>query len=455
MAHLRAKWLKVISSIVALLLILGLSFYPALAFEGRGGEKVVIEEGETIDDDLFVSAREFILKGKVKGDLAVLAQKVRIEKTAVVEGDIYAAGQTVEVEGKVKGDIYATGQTIKLGGEVGDDIIAAGYALSVAGKAGGDFIGAGFSVELPGSLGKDFLFFGYQALLAGEVGRNARFAGNGIKISGRIGGNVEVDVGEAEEGGLPPGFPFYSGLPTVPFVPPGLTLEEKARIDGNLRYTAREEVSIPAGVVRGKVEFKKYEPPKRVTPPPRVRAIRWGLERFRYLVSLLIVGAIMLLAIPNWTRRMADNLKAKPLPSLGWGIVVLVAFAFLILVVGVITVVVSLFLRLLTLSSLARWSFLTGFMAGAVGFLSLGLSWVYITRVFTSIAIGAAILQAFKSQAASGRWWPFVLGVVVLVLVTSIPILGRLLSWLASLAGLGSFWLWAREKSAEAPATGA
>jgi hypothetical protein len=125
------------------------------------------------------------------------------------------------------------------------------------------------------------------------------------------------------------------------------------------------------------------------------------------------------------------------------------------LVVGIITVVVSLFLRLLTLSGLARWSFLTGFMAGAAGFLSLGLSWVYITRVLASIAIGAAILQAFRSQAASGRWWPFVLGVVVLVLVTSIPILGRLISWLASLAGLGSFWLWVRGKPAEAPTAAA
>jgi cytoskeletal protein CcmA (bactofilin family) len=202
------KWLKAIISIAVLLLILGLSFYPALAFEGRGGEKVVIEEGETVEDDLFVSAREFILKGRVKGDLAVLAQNVRIEKTAVVEGDLYAAGQTVEVEGKVKGDIYASGQTIKLGGEVDDDIIAAGYALSVAGKAGGDFIGAGFSVDLPGSLGKDFLFFGYQALLAGDVGRNARFAGNGIKISGRVGGNVEVDVSEGRRRWASPWFPI-------------------------------------------------------------------------------------------------------------------------------------------------------------------------------------------------------------------------------------------------------
>ncbi len=446
------KWLKAISSIAVLLLIFGLSFYPALAFEGRMGERVVIEEGETVEDDLFVSAREFILKGKVKGDLAVLAQNVKIEKTAVVEGDLYAVGQTVEVEGKVKGDIYASGQTINLGGEVDDDIIASGYALSVAGKVGGDFIGAGFSFELHGSLGKDFLFFGHQALLAGDVGRNVRFAGHGIKISGRIGGNVEVDVSKAEEEGLPPGFPFYPGLPTAPAVTPGLTLEEGARIGGDLRYTAREEVSIPAGVVGGKIEFKKYEPPKKAAPPLRVRAMRWGLERFRYFVSLFIVGAIMLLAVPSWTRRMADNLRIKPLPSLGWGVVVLVAFAFLIVVVGVITVVVSLFLKLLTLSGLAGWSFFTGFMAGAAGLLSLGLSWVYITRVFASIAIGAAILQAFKSQAAGGKWWPFVLGVMVLVLVTSIPVLGRLLSWLASLAGLGSFWLWVMGQPGEVPA---
>ena len=427
------RWPKIIAIIVAIL-ALGLGFYPASAFEGRGGERVVIEEGEIIEHDLYVGAREFILKGTVKGDLFVSGQEIRIEKTGVVEGDLYAAGMTIEVKGKVT-----------------DDIFAAGYSLSVAGEAGGDFVGAGFSSEVTGRVGQDFLFFGYQALVAGEVGRDVRFAGNGLRLAGRAGGNVEVDVSGAEEEGLPPGFPFYSGLPPVPQVPPGLTVEEGARIGGDLRYTAREEARVPPGTVAGKVEFRKIERPRKVTPPFRVRAVRWGLERLRYLASLLIVGAVMAFAAPKWTRRLAEHILAKPLPSFGWGVVILVMFGLVMVALLAVTVVVSLLLRLLTIRGLAGLTFFSGLLAGAAGLLGFRLAWSYVARILASVAIGVAILQASKSRAAGSKWWPMILGVVILVLVTSIPILGGLLSLIASLVGLGSFWLWAREGPEEAP----
>ncbi len=424
-------------AIVVTLLALGLGFYPALAFEARGGERVIIEEGEVIEDDLFAAAREIIVRGTVKGDLFAAGQEIRVEGTGVVEGDLIAAGQTIEVKGKVM-----------------DDIVAAGYALSVAGEAGGDFIGTGFSSEIAGRIGQDFLFFGYQALVAGDVGRHLRFAGNGIKLAGSVGGNAEVDVGEAEEEGLPPGFPFYSGLPPVPHVPPGLTIEEGARIGGNLRYTAQREAPVPPGVVGGRVEFRKHERPGKAIPPLRVRVIRWGVERLRYFASLLLIGVLMVLVAPKWTQHLAGRIRAKPLPSFGWGVVILVMFGLLIVVLLAVTAIVSLLLRLLTLSGLAGLTFFSGLTAGAAGFVGFRLAWTYVARILASVAIGAAILQASKSQAAGSRWWPMLLGVFILVLVTSIPILGGFLSWIASLAGLGSFWLWARERPEEASPAG-
>ncbi|MCS7285958.1 MAG: hypothetical protein NZ653_02280 [Anaerolineae bacterium] len=421
------KWLKVLLTI-AVILSLGMSIGPAFAFEGRGGERVVIEEGQTVEDDLFVGAREFVLKGVVKGDLIVAAQEIKIEKSGVVEGDLFAAGQTIEVNGKIT-----------------DDIIAAGYAIFVDGDTSGDFIGAGFSVSLTGRLGQDFLFMGYQALVAGDVARHLRFSGNGIKLSGRIGGDAEISVGEAEEG-IPPGLTFYSDLPPVPHVPPGLTIQEGARIEGHLRYTAVEEASIPPGAVGGKVEFKKHEPPRKEAPPTHARAINWGLDRLRYLVSLLLIGTLMLLIAPNWTQQLAGNIRAKPLPSLGWGIVTLVAFGLSVLVLVIAVVIVSLLLGLLTIRELVGWSLFTGFMAGAAALWGMGLTWIYLTRVLVGFALGMGIFRAFRSQVTGRGWWPLIVGAVILVLITSVPILGRLLAWAASLVGLGAFWLWAREK---------
>ncbi len=56
-------------------LLLGLSS-PAQAFTPMAGETVVIEEGQVIEDDLYVSANTFILKGTVKGDLIAVGSLV-------------------------------------------------------------------------------------------------------------------------------------------------------------------------------------------------------------------------------------------------------------------------------------------------------------------------------------------------------------------------------------------
>ncbi len=49
-------------SIFALLTLFSLIFAtPASAFDGRSGEKIIIESDEVINDDLYVTAGEFVL----------------------------------------------------------------------------------------------------------------------------------------------------------------------------------------------------------------------------------------------------------------------------------------------------------------------------------------------------------------------------------------------------------
>ncbi len=79
-------------SIFVLAILLALTFItPAYAFDGRSGDKVVIEAGEVINDDLYVGAQEFVLDGTVNGDLIVFAQTVTIN--GKVDGDLMAAAR--------------------------------------------------------------------------------------------------------------------------------------------------------------------------------------------------------------------------------------------------------------------------------------------------------------------------------------------------------------------------
>ena len=107
-------------------LLMGLAT-PAQAFETRSGDTVIVEADEVIDDDLYVTANTFTLKGTVKGDLVVVGNSIKIASTGVIEQDLMAAGQSVVIEGQVGDDarISGAGLVVADDGEVADDLVAA------------------------------------------------------------------------------------------------------------------------------------------------------------------------------------------------------------------------------------------------------------------------------------------------------------------------------------------
>ena len=418
----------------AVLAILSLAVPTVWAFEGRGGDVVIIEADEVIDDDLYVGAGQFTLDGTVKGDL-------------------FVAGGTIEINGTVEGDLVAAGQSIVIDGAVEDDARIAGYALSLGGKVVDDLISAGFSLEngRESNVGGDLLAVGYQALLAGDVAGDAEIAGGAVRLAGAIGGDARVDVGGAAPGqGMPPGFPFYFGpnVPPVPSVPMGLSIDGGASLGGDLKYTANSEIAVPAGVVAGETGFTRYVPevegrPELRRPSPAALVGRWFVRQLRRLITLLLAGAAMMWLVPGWTRKMAGIVQAKPLPSLGWGVVAIAAFAMAMMVLIIGTALLALMFGVLTLGELVgRFIALGGIAISGVGF-GFSVTWSYVTKIIISVLLGQLVFRLFKSDAEGHRWWPMLLGVLVFVIFAAIPVLG----WLARLAtvllGLGAIWLWA------------
>jgi len=413
------------------LLTIFLTVPVARAFEGRGGDVVIIGADEVIDDDLYVGASEFILDGTVKGDLV-------------------AFGGTIEINGTVEGDLIAAGQSVTVNGTVKDDARIAGYALSIGGEVMDDLVTAGFSLEggSGSSVGGDLIFAGYQASLAGEVAGDADLAGGAVKIVGSIEGDTKVDVSGAEPGeGMPPGFPFFPGLPTVPSVPPGLTIEEGASIGGNLNYIANSKATIPDGVVAGETSFTQFVPEKAQAAAPSLtaRVGVWFVGQLRRLITLLLIGAAMMWVVPEWTHKIAAIVQTKPLPSLGWGVVVIAAFVLAILVLIIATVLLVVIFGVVTLGELAgRFAILGGIVIGTLSF-GFSIIWTYVTRIIISLLLGQLIFRLFKSPAAEHRWWPMLLGVLIFVIITAIPVLRWLAILVTALLGLGAVWLWCRD----------
>jgi hypothetical protein len=65
----------------------------------------------------------------------------------------------------------------------------------------------------------------------------------------------------------------------------------------------------------------------------------------------------------------------------------------------------------------------------------------YITKVVVSFLGGRLILARLKPDWAEGRIWPLVVGVVLFVVITAIPVLGWLVNRVVELLGLGALCL--------------
>ncbi len=442
------RFRKLISVLSLTILALVMIVPTALAFEGRGGETVVIGADEVIEDDLFISASEIIVEG-------------------TIEGNLFAVGQTIRVNGTVEDDLFAGGQEVIINGTVEDAYVGA-YAVTVIGEIQEDLLGGGYSLEhKPGAtIGRDLLFGGFQILLDGDVEGEMKAGANSVRLAGAIGGDVMIDVGGAEPGGTMPPM-FFPMVPSVPSIPSGLTLMESAQLDGNLNYTANAPIDVPPGTVEGETDFTQYVPETREDrervgldrQTPTWLALRWVFKQLRRLVTLLVLGALMMWAVPQWARTLSATLEAKPGSSLGLGVLAIAVFVAgfiaLILVIGAVTAIFG----VITLGELARrFVTLGGLVTGAVGF-SFGLLWRYVTTLVVSLLLGQLIFRLFKSDLEENRWVPMLVGVVVFVILWSIPILGWLIRLLTILVGLGAIWLWAqaalkREEPQPAPVGG-
>ncbi|MDI6800165.1 MAG: hypothetical protein QMD53_05820 [Actinomycetota bacterium] len=394
----------------------------ALSFEGE--EAVLIGADEVIEDDLYVGAASFTLDGTVKGDLIVFAQFININ-------------------GNVEGDLVAAGQIISINGNVADDVRIAGQVLTIGDGAafGGDLMAAGLSIESKSgtSVGGDFAFAGAQALVNGNVAQDMLLAVGGLKLGGQVGGDVKAMIGEADEGGSP----FTQSNPPVPPVPFGLTITQGASVAGNLVYTSESEFEIPAGVVAGEITHKL--PPVSVDAAKEISPTAKLFGRFspyvKRFVSLAIIALLMAWLFFEKTKGAADTILAKPWPALGFGLLSVAAFFVWLIAVMIVMITLASILGLIGLGGLAAAVVFAGLFAIGLSIFFFVLLLVYVVKIFICLIVGRFILLKASPQTAAGKVWPILIGVPAYVAITSIPVLGGFLNFIAVVTGLGAVWL--------------
>jgi len=332
---------------------------------------------------------------------------------------------------RVAGAILQVGNDASLG----DDLIAAGASLETqdGSKVNGDtFAGAG------------------QILLTGDVAGNVLVGTNALEIRGEIGGDVDAKVDGRQQGviGLLMSMFFSGSEKSMPKVLPGLTISNDARIKGNLEYSESQNIEIPADVVSGKVTHSEpvvgsQEAGKQSTPAQAV--VTWTFDLLRNIVTLILVGTLLGWLTPHFIKKLGEKVQARPLASIGWGILAYGGFFLALLIVLAAMIIGGMLINALTLDGLTSMTIWFGIFAIFALVIFFELVVAFVTKIVVAWLGGKLLLDKFNPALAEKKFVSLTVGVFILAILMAIPNIGGIFSLLAVLAGFGAIWKWGIE----------
>lgn len=310
-----------------------------------------------------------------------------------VNGDAYIAGGNITVPGTVNGDLLVAGGTITVAGTVAGDVRAAGGQIIITGNIEGNVTTGGGSVTITNSarLGGSLVAGAGSLSIMGPVERGMTIGAGSVQLSNTIGGNVLAGVGR-------------------------LTLTPDAVIQGNLTYYSKDKAEIQQGAqVVGNVNMQQIK--EKDKKAPAAVALATFIPGLLYLISLFIMGLLFLRFLPIFTQDTTNLVGREPWKSLGVGLLILILTP-IVVVLLMVTVI--------------------GIPIGLVLFAAY-LIYFYLSVMFVAIFIGKKILrQNGKTRAGV---LALSIGLIIYGIISLIPIIGGLFTFLVMLIGMGALFI--------------
>jgi hypothetical protein len=342
-----------------------------------------------ISATLVLGVETRLLDGKVRtGDV------VTVPATETWDDNLYLLGGQVTLDGNVNGDLTAFGGLVQINGNVTGDLLVAGGRVLLVGTVDGDVRAAAGQIELTGSATGDLLVTGGQVTTFANstVGGDVIVSGGQVTVDGDVDGSV---VGVAGQ---------YSSSGTI---------------GGENEVTVRENEQT-GNLVLGST---------------------------RQLLVIVVVGGLMLLFVPRVLAAADNTLRTNPVGSFLGGILSFVAYFGFVLVAGLVALILAVVFTIILLGPLAVLSILGGILAiGLVSYL-FWLAVVFLADVVVALGLAHVVSRPGPNDSRWRELLLLVLGAIVVVVLTSIPVVGPLAKLLIVLFGLGALaYTWWRSR---------
>jgi len=374
---------KIFTLLAVLLVVFSL---PSAVLAAKSKGTIIVPVDETIDGNYFAAGEQVLVDGTINGDLIVAGGVVIV--TGAVSGDIIAAGGQVRVLGPVQGDIRLMGGDVQVDSIIGKNVT---------------ILGGNVLLGLDSAIGASAVVLAGNLDAMGSIEQNLRAGVGSLKLSGVIKENAWLKVGEPNQ----------------------FIVQPQAWVGNNLEYTSPTRAEVLSGAtINGEVvhtgmkTINDQQKKKAAGVLGAVLAIGYITVKLFQLVSLWILGLVLLWAVPKYLLKVNKALQKDFWPSVGRGLVV----SFIL--------PICLFVIALTLVGIP-----VAVLVGALYAVALLCSIIHI-----SFYLGEWVLRKLTKRRWKGvsPHWSMILGVLLFVLIVSIPLIGWLLKWILVSAGFGA-----------------
>jgi cytoskeletal protein CcmA (bactofilin family) len=325
---------------------------PAFAAETAASELIIIPAGDTVDGDLYAAGARVVIEGVVDGDLVAFA------------------AEEVVISGEVTGSVTAVAPILRVDGAVAGSVRATANRVEVAGSIDGDLVGVATTVDLSpeSSVDGDVMIWAYRLTSAGTVGADLSGTQRVLQVQGTVEGDIDVSVNR-------------------------LVITGPLEVGGDLGYrSAAEAEGLDQANVGGVIAHK-------MPLPPNIRLRALGILT-RVLVVLGLTSAALLVGWgwPDRTRIAGDRARARPWRS-WWSGAVIVRSPLIVAAVAALTAGLapaSAFVPLLAIFvpliiALSGVVLVLMMVAGVPAVLAIGRGLPGDRGVYGAIALGAAV----------------------------------------------------------------
>jgi hypothetical protein len=350
-------------------------------------------------------------QGPQLGGKLITGSEVTIATGQTVDHDLYVFGGTVISNGTINGDVVVAGGNIDINGPVSGDIVAAGGRVSINGNVGGAVRVAGGQVSVNGNVTRDVAVAGGQLSVDGKVGQDLIVGAGQLTLAGAVAGSTAGSAGTYAKSGTVGG-------------------TDSITVTGNQ----------PAPIVRRNPV----------------------LDAIRQFIAVLIVALVVMWIAPRLFANSEERVRREPIPSLAWGVLACIGYFVAVILLLIVVIIVAVGLGALGFGALLGIDLLGGFVAISGLTLAFIIGVGFLADAVVGLAIGRLLAGQMTRRTttetptgtvttttvAGDRWADLgvlALGVAIVVIVTSLPVIGGWVKLIVAFVGLGALWLaWRR-----------